>query len=125
MGEGDDLQVPPTVKGLNGLVKREGDIPISGGTYSDVWMGTCSGRKVALKALREVRTNAKKAVKVRSHKNSIRYYFNRMVQRFEKEVEVWSSLEHPNILPFIGIVTDIGNFLQIVSPWQDNGNLLE
>ena len=74
MGEGDDLQVPPTVKGLNGLVKREGDIPISGGTYSDVWMGTCLGRKVALKALREVRTTAKKAVKVRSHENSVRHY---------------------------------------------------
>ena len=71
MGEGDDLQVPPTVKGLNGLVKREGDIPVSGGTYSDVWMGTCLGRKVALKALREVRTTAKKAVKVRSHENSM------------------------------------------------------
>ena len=69
------LQVLPTVKDLNGLVKREGDIPVSGGTYSDVWMGTCLGRKVALKALREVRTTAKKAVKVRSHKNSIRYHF--------------------------------------------------
>ena len=60
------LQVLPAVKDLNGLVKREGDIPVSGGTYSDVWMGTCLGRKVALKALREVRTTAKKAVKVRS-----------------------------------------------------------
>ena len=70
MREGDELQVLPTVKDLNGLVKREGDIPISGGTYSDVWMGTCSGRKVALRALREVRTSAKKAVKVRSVGNS-------------------------------------------------------
>ena len=69
------LHILPTVKDLNGLVKREGDIPVSGGTYSDVWMGTCLGRKVALKALREVRTTAKKAVKVRSHKNSIRYHF--------------------------------------------------
>ena len=69
------LHILPNVKDLNGLVKREGDIPVSGGTYSDVWMGTCLGRKVALKALREVRTTAKKAVKVRSHKNSIRYHF--------------------------------------------------
>lgn len=38
---------------------------------------------------------------------------------------VWSELDHPNILQFLGIVTDIGNFLQIVSSWQDNGNLLE
>ena len=65
------LHILPTVKDLNGLVKREGDIPVSGGTYSDVWMGTCLGRKVALKALREVRTTAKKAVKVRSHENSM------------------------------------------------------
>ena len=66
------LQVLPTVKDLNGFVKREGDIPVSGGTYSDVWMGTYLGRKVALNALREVTA---KAMKVRSHKNSIRYYF--------------------------------------------------
>ena len=63
-----------TVKDLNGLVEREGDIPVSGGTYSDVWMGTCLGRKVALKALREVRTTAKKAVKVRSYEYNIIYY---------------------------------------------------
>ena len=68
------LQVLPTVKDLNGLVKREGDCSVSGGTYSDVWMGTCLGRKVALKALREVRTTAKKAVKVRSHKHRVRHY---------------------------------------------------
>ena len=54
----------PTVTDLNGKVEREGDIPVSGGTYSDVWMGKCDGQKVALKALREVRTTAKKAVTV-------------------------------------------------------------
>ncbi|KAK7689173.1 hypothetical protein QCA50_007864 [Cerrena zonata] len=103
------LRVLPQVQNLNGEVTRMGDIPVSGGTYSDVWIGEWMGeQKVALKALREVRTTANKAVK-----------------RFEREVKVWAGLDHPNILRFLGIVTNIGNFLQIVSPWQDNGNILD
>lgn len=59
------LRTRPQVYNLNGEVSRLGDIPVSGGTYSDVWMGLWMGdQKVALKALREVRTTAQKSVKV-------------------------------------------------------------
>ncbi|KAK7683307.1 hypothetical protein QCA50_013569 [Cerrena zonata] len=102
------LKIPPTIKILDGEVTREDSIPMSGGLYSDVWIGWwLSETKVALKALREVRTTNPKAVK-----------------RFEQELKVWSCLSHPNILQFLGLVTDIGHFLQIVSPWQENGNIL-
>lgn len=59
------LRTLPSVKNLNGEVIREGDIPVAGGTYSDVWIGWwLDETKVAVKALREVRTTAQKAVRV-------------------------------------------------------------
>ncbi|CAL1703915.1 unnamed protein product [Somion occarium] len=103
------MGIPPTVKHLDGEVIRDGDIPVAGGTYSDVWIGWWLGEtKVALKALRGVRATATKAGR-----------------RFERELKVWSKLSNPHILSFLGLVTDIGNFLHMVSPWQDNGNILE
>jgi len=100
--------IPPTIKRLDGEIERQGDIPFAGGLYCDVWLGTwLSGEKVALKALRGIKSSEK------------------MRQRFEREMEFWAQLNHPNILPFYGIVTDIGQHIHMVSPWQDNGNLLE
>jgi hypothetical protein len=39
---------------------------------------------------------------------------------------VWGSLDHPHVLPFYGL--DTVNFFPsmcMVSPWMENGNLLE
>ena len=36
-------------------------------------------------------------------------------QAFERELSVWANLNHPRILPFLGIVTDIGPFISLVS----------
>lgn len=32
-------KVPPTVRNLNGEITRPDELPYSGGTYSDVWVG--------------------------------------------------------------------------------------
>jgi len=61
-----------------------------------------------LKALRNIKASDPKAQK-----------------RFEHEINVWAELKHPHILPFFGIVTDQGQHIQMVSPWQDNGNVLD
>jgi len=34
-------------------------------------------------------------------------------------------LKNEHILPFYGIVTDLGQHIHMVSPWQENGNVLE
>ncbi|KAF9532397.1 kinase-like domain-containing protein [Crepidotus variabilis] len=100
--------IPPTIKLLNGEVKRTSELAVIGGTYSDIWMGTwLAEEKVALKALRNTRTSDPRAN-----------------QRFENEINTWSSLKHDNILAFYGIVTDLGQHVHMVSPWQDNGNVL-
>ncbi|KAF9783675.1 kinase-like domain-containing protein [Thelephora terrestris] len=45
-------------------------------------------------------------------------------KRLESELPSWAELHHPNILPFYGTVTNIGNRLYMVFPWRENGNLL-
>ncbi|CAA7267978.1 unnamed protein product [Cyclocybe aegerita] len=101
--------IPPTIKVLNGEVTKYGDLAIAGGVYSDIWAGKWLGEeKVALKALRNIRVSDPKAKK-----------------RFENEINLWANLKHSNILPFYGIVTDLGQHIHMVSPWQENGNVLE
>ncbi|KZP29985.1 kinase-like protein [Athelia psychrophila] len=100
--------VPPTVKILDGEVDKIGDLAVTGGTYSDIWEGKWMGRdKVALKALRNIKSSDEKAKR-----------------RFEAEIRVWDKLDHPNILTFYGIVTNLGQ-IHMVSPWQESGNVLE
>ncbi|KAG6910902.1 hypothetical protein DXG01_006585 [Tephrocybe rancida] len=101
--------IPPSIKLMNGEVKRIGDLAIAGGTYSDIWQGLWLGqKKVALKALRNIKANDPKAQK-----------------RFEHEIQIWAGLHDDHILPFYGIVTDQGQHIQMVSPWQEFGNVLE
>ncbi|KAF9496038.1 kinase-like protein [Pleurotus eryngii] len=101
--------LPPSVKILNGEITKAGDLAVAGGAYSDVWKGKWLGEEeVALKALRNVRSSDRRAR-----------------QRFEREINLWAELKHGHILPFYGIVTDLGNHIHMVSPWQANGNALE
>ncbi|KAF9459539.1 TKL/TKL-ccin protein kinase [Collybia nuda] len=101
--------IPPSVKVLNGEVRKTGDLAIAGGTYSDIWLGKWLGEeKVALKALRNIKASDPKARK-----------------RFEHEIHVWADLKNDHILPFYGIVTDQGQHIQMVSQWQDYGNVLD
>lgn len=39
-------------------------------------------------------------------------------QSFERELDVWEKLNHPRVLPFLGIVTDIGPFICLVSVYR-------
>ncbi|KAI5999123.1 kinase-like domain-containing protein [Pisolithus albus] len=39
-----------------------------------------------------------------------------------REVHVWSKLEHPNVLPLLGITTKFDRTISIVSKWMSNGN---
>jgi len=47
-------------------------------------------------------------------------------QRFCKEVVLWSTLSHPNVMRFVGIYGDMeaGQFAT-VSEWMPHGNIME
>jgi hypothetical protein len=101
--------IPPTIKILDGEVTKVGELAVAGGTYSDIWVGMWLGEeKVALKCLRNVKASDPKAKK-----------------RFENEMNLWADLKNKHIVPFHGIVTDLGWQIHMVSPWQTNGDVLE
>ena len=43
-------------------------------------------------------------------------YFQLLV----KEIRVWSTLAHPNVLPLLGFVIE-GDYPSLVSEWMENG----
>ncbi|KDQ59044.1 hypothetical protein JAAARDRAFT_127476 [Jaapia argillacea MUCL 33604] len=46
-------------------------------------------------------------------------------QLFRREIRIWSSFDHPNILPFYGYATvDTSRFF-LISPWAASGNIME
>ncbi|KAJ7036895.1 kinase-like domain-containing protein, partial [Mycena alexandri] len=44
-------------------------------------------------------------------------------QKLRREVAVWYRLDHPNVVPLLGITYDFGTSLSMVSPWLPNGTL--
>jgi serine/threonine protein kinase len=40
-----------------------------------------------------------------------------------RELEIWRRLNHPNVLPFLGITTGFSPFIALVSQWMPNGTL--
>ena len=67
-----------------------------------------------MKALRNIKTSNLKAQRVRSlwlfHPDN----FTICSKRFDRELKVWKDLKHPNILPFYGVVTNIGGRIHTV-----------
>ncbi|KDQ09404.1 hypothetical protein BOTBODRAFT_178967 [Botryobasidium botryosum FD-172 SS1] len=86
------------------LTKTEKSV---GGGYSDCCEGLFLGHhKVAMKALRAHIMGNKVAER-----------------RMKREMNVWSKLRHPNVLPFIGWCT-LKSTSYMVSPWMENGDAL-
>jgi serine/threonine protein kinase len=49
-------------------------------------------------------------------------------QRLVTEAVVWRQLEHPNLVPFLGIVQDQNmpfSILYTITPWMSQGTLLD
>ncbi|OAX38599.1 kinase-like protein [Rhizopogon vinicolor AM-OR11-026] len=47
------------------------------------------------------------------------------MQRINRELKTCAKLKHPNILPVHGYTSGFGPFMAIVSPWAENGNLVD
>ncbi|KAH8832261.1 kinase-like domain-containing protein [Flagelloscypha sp. PMI_526] len=108
---------------LRKLAKSQGRLPLSfyldnlniesdqigGGGFSDIFVGRFGGEQVCLKVLRIFQSNGHK---------------ERVIKRFCHEALVWRQLQHPNVLPFLGVTETLfpGKF-SLVSPFMKNGNV--
>lgn len=46
-------------------------------------------------------------------------------QRIRREIVIWQRLNHENVLPLLGTVSEFGRYMSLVSPWMDNGSLMQ
>ncbi|KAF8999173.1 kinase-like domain-containing protein [Cyathus striatus] len=79
----------------------------------DEFRGDYNGRKVALKVFKLYSSEMTR--------------INDLRKAFFKEAILWRHLVHRNLLPFYGIcqLGDSGGRTCLVSPWMDNGNIIE
>ena len=103
--------------------------PHSYGGFTDVYKCEYRGREVAVKVLK-VRSNAdsRKITHVSYCRRSVLLhalvYSQWPIQRFCKEAVVWKFLQHPDVLPLLGVLKDWLQFkFAMVSEWQENGNI--
>lgn len=121
--------------GTHGLVPKALEVQVTydrtkdslcWGGYGDVWKGEHHGRDVAVKVLRRyTKSVLQKIMKVGFRSHSISAHHSQQplsVQRFFKEVMTWKLLQHPNIVPFVGVMIS-ENRLEMVSEWMDNGHI--
>jgi len=95
------------------------------GGFGDVWKGEYCGRDVAVKVVRTYsNSDLQKIVGVsyRPYSLSARLLLTHAVQRFCKEVVIWRTLQHPNVLPLVGVIMSESQFA-MVSDWMGNGNI--
>ncbi|KAJ3567064.1 hypothetical protein NP233_g6603 [Leucocoprinus birnbaumii] len=97
----------PECYALNNIVvgSQEG-----GGGFCDIHRGRHRDQVLCLKVVRMFRRSETEG----------------MIKLFAKEAILWSQLNHPNILPFYGIyyLGEENKRMCLVSPWMENGNLV-
>jgi len=100
---------------LTGRIIGENGYPSAHGGFSDIWTGIW---------VRDSR-NCKVAVKVIRTNHESDNAHEKMNKRLHKEIQVWQTLNHENILPLYGITFGFGrnNSMGMVCPWMENGTL--
>ncbi|KAG8753676.1 hypothetical protein FRC14_005819 [Serendipita sp. 396] len=79
---------------------------VAGGGCSDIHQGDYGGYKVAIKVIRIFDDIRARNIK----------------RRLVRELDVWRSLEHPNIVPLLGYIDNMNRLPSPVSPWYRNGD---
>ncbi|KAJ8083200.1 Rho guanine nucleotide exchange factor [Marasmius tenuissimus] len=96
-------------------VYKLGKHPIAAGGFGDVWKGAIrrSGSEEQLVCLKVSKVYVKSDL-------------DALFKEYLREAIVWRQLNHPNVLPFLGIfyLKDDSQFC-LISPWMDHGNLLQ
>ncbi|KIM73793.1 hypothetical protein PILCRDRAFT_718339 [Piloderma croceum F 1598] len=117
----DSSLLPPTAeeqaphRDLTGQVTKTEDHYFAYGGFSEIyrgeWRNPSTGKvvRVAIKLLRGIHTDPKSLAHT--------------IKRLNRETRVWHSLEHKNILPFLGLCREIGPSPAMISPLYDNADV--
>ncbi|KAK1227530.1 hypothetical protein PQX77_009437 [Marasmius sp. AFHP31] len=93
-------------------VEKLGEHPEGGGAFGDVWKGKIGGSSlVCIKVIRAFSVTD----------------VEKMLKDYIQEAIVWRQLNHRNLLPFMGIfyLDNDRKRLCLVSPWMEQGNLVQ
>jgi serine/threonine protein kinase len=97
---------------------------VAAGAFGDIWQGRVQDQSVSIKMMRVFRdTDIQDVLKVGLIRSSIAFCYN-YLQAFGREALIWRQLSHPNLLPFFGLYY-VDSRLCLVSPWMENGHLLQ
>lgn len=44
-------------------------------------------------------------------------------KRIERELKIWCTLKHANILELLGVAFEPGHVVSMICPWMEEGNL--
>ncbi|THU99670.1 kinase-like protein, partial [Dendrothele bispora CBS 962.96] len=90
-------------------VTKIGDHPAAAGGFGEVWKGSIGGQTACLKV-----------VKIYDDSD-----VKKLLKEFVKEAILWRQLDHPNVLPFLGLyfLDTTKQRVCLISPWMNNGNL--
>ncbi|KAF9644384.1 kinase-like protein [Thelephora ganbajun] len=84
--------------------------PQTSGGFADIKPGRYKGHTVAVKTLRVAMTDN----------------FEKIRKQFCKEVVLWNSLSHPNVLKLVGVLGGIEQYpFATVSEWMVHGNIMQ
>ncbi|KAJ8093007.1 Rho guanine nucleotide exchange factor [Marasmius tenuissimus] len=92
-------------------VRTVGQYAVDGGTFGEIWKGMI-GHSTQIVCLKVVKVYQKSDVEL-------------IVRDFLREAIIWQQLEHPNLLPFLGLYCLDGRRICLISPWMETGNLIQ
>ncbi|KAJ7573459.1 kinase-like domain-containing protein, partial [Mycena floridula] len=99
---------------LSGRVRRDGQYPFASGGNSNIYRG---------KLLRPNGKKIRVAIKMIRLSDDGSGTSEEVIRRLKREASIWSRLVHPNVLPFIGICSDIAPWPVLVSPFYKHGHI--
>jgi len=101
---------------LTGRVIQDDQYPFAAGGNSNLYRG------------KVVRSNGRKirvAIKMIRVSDDGSGHLGETLRRLKREADVWSRLNHENLLPFIGVCTDVAPWPVLVSPFYKSGHILK
>ncbi|KAK7470070.1 hypothetical protein VKT23_001510 [Stygiomarasmius scandens] len=93
---------------------RDGPDALNGGGFADIWRGELDGQIVCIKVPRMFTSSNQETKETTAF-------------AFRHEALLWRQLNHPNVLPFLGVNVNLFTpaRLSLVSPWMENGNIIQ